>query len=77
MKKILLRVSAVFAEIRLAKGAELLRGHLSSPWKILLFQDALNPNIDRKRAQPFVSEEHHAIGDLGAHPGQLAEARTQ
>ena len=39
----------------------------------MLLQHALDPDIDRERAQPFVGEEHHAIRDLRADAGQLAE----
>ena len=77
MKKILLRVAAVFAEIRFAKGAELRRCHVSFSRKIFLLQDALDPNIDRERAQPFVGEEHDAVRDLGADSRQLAKMRAQ
>jgi hypothetical protein len=72
VKQILLRVTTVLAKILVAKFAKLLRGHLSFPREILLSQDALNPNIDRKRPQPFVSEEHYAVGHLRAHARQLA-----
>ena len=77
VKEVLLRVAAVIAEIRLAKRAELLRRHLAFPGKIFLFQDALDPDIDRKRAQPLVGEEHHAISDFRADAGQLAESGPQ
>src|SRR5688572_29047875 len=77
MKEILLRIATVLAEIGVAKGPKLLRCHLLPPGKVFLLQDALDPNIDRKRAQPLVSEKHHAISHLRADPWQLAKFRPQ
>src|ERR1051326_229949 len=67
VKQILLRVAAVLSEIAVAKFPELLRRQLSFPRKILLAQDALDPDIDRKRPQALISEEHYAIRHLRAH----------
>ena len=77
MKKILLRIAAVVSEIRLAKSAELLGGYFSSPGKIFLHEDALDPNIDREGAQPLVGKEHYAIGHFRADPWQLAKPNPE
>src|SRR5436190_1623077 len=74
MKEVLLRISAMLSKVGLTKGAELSRGHFLLVGKVFLPQDALDPDIDWKRAKPLVSKEHHTISNLCAHPGQLAEA---
>src|ERR1700760_4135217 len=53
MKQILLRVTAMFSKVRGAEFAELMGLDLPFFGKIPLHQDAFDPDIDRKRAQPF------------------------
>src|SRR5437763_14526623 len=77
MKQILLRVAPMFAEIAVAKFAELERGDFSLSRKILLLEHSLDPDIDRKCAEPFVSKEHHAVRDLCPDARQLAKPRAQ
>ena len=77
MKQILLGIPPMLSEIGLAKSAELRRRHFSFSGKVFLFQDALDPDVDRKRPEPLVSKEHHTISNLRAHAGQLAEAGPQ
>ena len=72
MKQVLLRVTAVFAKICFRKFAQpWFRDFL--PRKILLFQNSLNPDIDRKCAQALIGKQHYAVGYLRSHAGQ----RTQ
>src|SRR5438094_2129580 len=73
MKQILLRMPAVFAEIRFRKLTQPLCRHLLSTREILLPQHPLNPHIDREGPQPLVRKEHDAICDLRAHSWQRAE----
>src|SRR6266436_2282749 len=73
MKQILLRVPAVFSEVRFRELPEPLRGHFLSTRKIMLPQHALNPDIDRERAQALISKKHHAVCDLRPHPWERAE----
>ena len=73
MKQILLRVSAVFAEICSGKLAQITGRHFSFPREIFFLQDALDPDIDRESAQAFVGKEHHTISNLCAHARQLAK----
>jgi hypothetical protein len=49
MKQILLRIPAMFAEIRFRKLAEPLCRHFFSTREILLPQHTLNPHIDWER----------------------------
>jgi hypothetical protein len=77
MKQILLRVPAVLSEVDLAKGAELCCGHFSFSGKIFLFQNALDPHVDRKCLQPLVGKKHHTISNLRAHARQLTQTRSQ
>jgi hypothetical protein len=72
MKQILLRVSAVFAEISLGELPQPLRGHFLSTRKIMLPQNAFDPDIDRERSQPLIRKKHHAICNLRPHPWQRA-----
>src|SRR6266550_7744761 len=72
MKQILLRVSAVFAEIGFGELAKPLRAHLPSTRKIMLPQHAFDPDIDRECSQPLMRKKHHAICNLRPHAWQSA-----
>jgi hypothetical protein len=50
MKQVLLRVTAMFAKIGFAKFPQPLRVQFPGAREILLPQNALNPNVDRKGA---------------------------
>ena len=67
----------MLAEMRLAKSAQLPRSHLSFPREIFLLQDALDPDVDRKGAEPLVGKQHHAIGNLRSHTRQLTKKCAQ
>src|SRR4029077_4731648 len=54
MKQILLRVATVFAEVRFRELPQPLRAHFLSTRKIILPQHALDPDINRECAQPFI-----------------------
>src|SRR5262245_46608265 len=73
MKQILLRISAVFAEITLGELAQPLLGHPLSPRKIMLPQHTLDPDIDRECLQPLIGKKHYAIGNLRPHAWQCAQ----
>src|SRR5215831_5185595 len=73
MKQILLRISAVFSEVRFRELPQPLRGHFLSTRKIMLPQYALDPDIDRERSQPLIGKKHHAICNLWPHALQCAE----
>ena len=73
MKQILLRISAVFSEVRFRELPQPLRGHFLSTRKIMLLQHALDPDIDWKCPQPLISKEHHAICNLRPHAWQRAQ----
>ena len=73
MKQILLRVPAVFAEIRFRELPQPLRGHFPSTRKIMLPQHALDPDIDRECSQPLIRKKHHAICNLRPHAWQRAQ----
>ena len=77
MKQVLLRVTAMLAKIVLRKFTQLARGRLPFSRKIFLAQNALDPDIDRKRAQAFVGKQHDAVRHLCADAGQLAKTRAQ
>ena len=77
MKQVLLRVTAVFAKIGFGKFTQPLRGYFFRPREVFLSQDALDPNIDGKRAQAFVGEEHHTISNLHANARQPAQPCPQ
>src|SRR5690349_6586373 len=64
MKEILLGITTVLAEVLLCERSQLRRVQFSGPWKVLFAQDPLDPDVNRKRAQPLVGEEHHAISNL-------------
>ena len=70
----MLGIPAVLAEIVLAKGTELGCRYFSFSRKVFFFQNALDPDVDGKRAQPFVGKEHHTISNLRAHARQLAKS---
>ena len=77
MKEILLRVAAVLAEVAVAKCAQPRGGDFARAGEVFLAQNALDPDIDRERAEAFVGEEHDAISDLGADAGQRAEVGAE
>ena len=56
VKQVLLSIPSVFAEMVRGESAQLSRGRFSFAGEILFAQDALDPDIDRKRSQPFVGE---------------------
>jgi hypothetical protein len=72
MKQVLLRITAVFAEIGFGKFTQPLRGHFPSTRKVLLSQNPFDPDVDRECAEPLVTKEHHAICDLRSDAGQCA-----
>ena len=72
MKQILLRVPAVFAEIRFRELPQAPRGHFLSTRKIMLPQHALDPDIDRECSQPLIRKKHYAICNLRPHAWQRA-----
>src|SRR5215813_3961732 len=43
----------------------------------MLFQHALDPDIDRERSQPFIREKHHAICNLRPNAWQCAQLFSQ
>ena len=63
----------MFTKIVLRKCAQLLRRDLFVSREILLSQNTLDPDIDRKSTQTFVGKEHHTIGDLRADAPKFAE----
>src|SRR6266487_4957650 len=73
MKQILLCVAAMFTKIVLRKCAELPCRDPFVSREILLSQNTLDPDIDRKGAQTFIGKEHHTIGDLRADTRKVAE----
>jgi len=73
MKQVLLRVAAVFAKIYFRKFAQPLFCEFFLPRKILLFQNSLAPDVNRKCAQPLVGKEHYAIRYLRSYAGQRAQ----
>lgn len=77
MKQILLGVTAVFSEVLLCERLESGGVQFSRARKVAFSQDPLDPDIDGEGTQAFVSEEHHAISNLCAYPGQLAELRPK
>jgi hypothetical protein len=76
MKKVLLGIAPVFAEVAIAEGTQSCRGHFT-PAKIFVPKHALNPDIDRESAESFVAEKHNTIRDLCADPRQFTEPRAQ
>ena len=77
MKEILLRITAVRAEITLGKLAHHSLSHLSFSREITLPQHPRDPNVDRECTQPLVGEEHHTISNLRTDPRQLAEGGAE
>ena len=73
MKQILLRIPAVFSEVRFRELPEPLRGHFLSTRKIMLPQHAFDPDIDRECSQPLIRKKHHAICNLRPHAWQRAQ----
>ena len=73
MKQILLGITALLAKVFLCERLQPRRVQFSSARKILFSQHTLYPDVDRERAQSFVSEKHHTISNLRAHARKLAE----
>ena len=73
MKQILLRITAILAEMSFRKCAELLRLYFFLPMEIFLPQNALDPDVNRESAQALIGKEHHAISDLRPDTWQRAE----
>src|ERR1041385_7186688 len=77
MKQILLRVPAMFSEVRLRELPQPPCGHFLSRRKIMLPQHSFDPDINGERSQPFIRKQHHAIGNLWPHAGQRAESFSE
>ena len=73
MKQVLLRVSAVFAEISIGQLAQPLCRDLLSTRKIMLPQHPLDPDIDRECSQPLIREKHGTICNLWPNARQRAQ----
>src|SRR5204863_2400079 len=73
MKQVLLRVSAVLPEMRFRKFTQLLCCRVFSTRKITLSQNALDPDVDRECAEPFIGKEHDAIRNLWPYTRQRAQ----
>src|SRR5262249_58597218 len=73
IKKILLCVPAMFAEIGFGELPQQLRRHLPSTRKIILPQYPLDPDVDRKCSQPLIGKKHHAICNLRTDARQHAQ----
>ena len=69
----MLRITPVFAKIGFRKFSQPQFGDFFLPRKILLFQNSLDPNVDRKCAQAFISKQHYTVGYLCSHAGQCAQ----
>jgi hypothetical protein len=69
----LLRVTAVLAEILLCERSQPCGVQFSRTGKVLSPQNPLDPDVDREGAQTFVGKKHHAISNLCAYAGQLAQ----
>ena len=67
----------MLAKVILAEHPQLFGREFPRTRKILLLQHALDPDVDRECAQPFVREEHHAISNFGAYSGQIAKPGAQ
>jgi hypothetical protein len=70
MKQVLLRVTAVFAKIGFRKFAQLQFGDFFLSREILLFQNSLDPDVDRKCAEAFIGKQHYTVSYLCSHAGQ-------
>jgi hypothetical protein len=70
VKQVLLRVTAVFAKIGLGKLAQLQLGNFFLPRKILLFQNSLDPNVNRECAEALIGKEHYTVSYLRSHAWQ-------
>ena len=73
MEKVLLRVSAERPEIVVREAAQPLRSHVSLAAEIERPQNALDPDITRKCAQPSEPEQKNAIRDFFSDPGKAAQ----
>ena len=78
MKKILLGVAAVRAEMFRRELAQFFRGHApAAPREIFFAEDALDPDVDWERAQAFVGEKHYTVGHFASDPGERAKLVSQ
>jgi hypothetical protein len=73
VKQILLRVTAVRTKIGFRKFAQLEVADFFLSRKILLFQNSLNPDVDRKCAEAFIGKQHYTVCYLCSHAGQGAQ----
>src|SRR5688500_18248655 len=73
VKKILLSVSTIGAEIGGREFPKSSAGNLPFPCEINLPKHPLNPNIDWKCLQPLKGEQENAVGDLFAYTRQTAQ----
>ena len=73
MKQVLLRVTAVFAKIGFGKFAQLQFGDFFLSREILLFQNSLDPDVDRKCAEALIGKQHYTVSYLCSHAGQRAQ----
>src|SRR2546430_3264328 len=72
MKQILLCVTAMVSKVSLCERSKPRGVQFSRSRKIPFAQYPLDPDIDRERAQPLASKEHHTISNLRAYARQLA-----
>ena len=70
MKKILLRVTGVRAEMRRGKALKPF-GADAAAWEIKFAQRAFDPDVHGKRAVKTIGEKQDAIGDFAAHAAQF------
>jgi hypothetical protein len=78
MKKILLGVAAMCAEMFRREVAQFFRGHATTaPREIFFEKDALNPDVDWERAQAFVGEKHDTVGHFASDPRKRAKLVSQ
>ena len=76
MKKILLGVTGVRAEMRRGKVTQTFFRHASA-WKIKLAQRAFHPDIHRKRRIKSVGEQQDAIGNFAADAAEFHQFRPR
>ena len=76
MKKILLGIAGVRAEMRGGKAAQALLAGTAAR-EIKLLQRAFNPDIHGKRGIKAIGEEQNAVGNLSAHAAQFHQFRAR
>src|SRR6267143_570715 len=77
MKQVLLRVTTMRAKIGRRELSQRLRRHSGLCAEILFAQYPLDPDVDRKRIDPLIGKQHHAIRDLRPHSGEIAQPFPQ